>query len=122
MSWKDILKELSPRERMDAEDFAPEEMHEGRELKRMRDATIPVLMELRKMFKNRRLPEMVERTMLGKLLNIFEEGFDKANSPEEWNESYDELRLHIKTVLNNIFDSPYEDVDKWLKERGIYKL
>ena len=106
MSWKDILKELSPRERMDA----------------MRDATIPVLMKLMKMFENRRLPEMVERTMLGKLLNIFEEGFDKANSPEEWNESYDELRLHIKTVLNNIFDSPYEDVDKWLKERGIYKL
>ncbi len=29
MSWKDILKELSPRERMDAEDFAPEEMKEG---------------------------------------------------------------------------------------------
>ena len=28
MSWKDILKELSPRERMDAEDFAPEEMQE----------------------------------------------------------------------------------------------
>ena len=31
MSWKDILKELSPRERMDAEDFAPEEMEEFRE-------------------------------------------------------------------------------------------
>ena len=31
MSWKDILKELSPRERMDAEDFAPEEMGEWRE-------------------------------------------------------------------------------------------
>ena len=28
MSWKDILKELSTRERMDAEEFAPEEMKE----------------------------------------------------------------------------------------------
>ena len=31
MGWKDILKELSARERMDAEDFAPEEMEEFRE-------------------------------------------------------------------------------------------
>jgi len=33
MSWFDILKELSPRERMDAEDFAPEEMQEWRDEK-----------------------------------------------------------------------------------------
>ena len=33
MSWKDILKELSPRERMDAEDFAPEEMQADRDRK-----------------------------------------------------------------------------------------
>ena len=31
MGWKDILKGLSARERMDAEDFAPEEMEEFRE-------------------------------------------------------------------------------------------
>ena len=31
MSWFDILKELSPRERMDAEEFASEEMAEWRE-------------------------------------------------------------------------------------------
>jgi len=33
MSWKDILKELSPRERMDAEEFAPEEMQADRDEK-----------------------------------------------------------------------------------------
>ena len=31
MGWRDILKGLSARERMDAEDFAPEEMGEFRE-------------------------------------------------------------------------------------------
>ena len=31
MGWEDILKGLSARERMDAEDFAPEEMEEFRE-------------------------------------------------------------------------------------------
>tara|TARA_R110000824_G_scaffold384495_1_gene578537 strand:- start:1902 stop:2213 length:312 start_codon:yes stop_codon:yes gene_type:complete len=34
MSWKDILKELSPRERMDADEFAPEEMQSDRDGKR----------------------------------------------------------------------------------------
>ena len=42
MSWKDVLKELSPRERMDAEDFAPEEMGEWRE-KQANDANLHLL-------------------------------------------------------------------------------
>ena len=42
MSWKDILKELSPRERMDAEDFAPEEMGEWRE-EQANDANLRLL-------------------------------------------------------------------------------
>ena len=42
MSWKDILKELSPRERMDAEDFAPEEMGEWRE-EQANDANLHLL-------------------------------------------------------------------------------
>jgi|2_EtaG_2_1085320.scaffolds.fasta_scaffold24883_2 predicted nuclease with TOPRIM domain len=33
MSWKEILKEVSPRERMDAEDFAPKEMQQFRDEK-----------------------------------------------------------------------------------------
>ena len=42
MSWEDILKELSPRERMDAEDFAPEEMGEWRE-EQANDANLHLL-------------------------------------------------------------------------------
>jgi hypothetical protein len=37
MSWKDILKKLSPRERMDAEEFAPEEMQAHRDRKTRED-------------------------------------------------------------------------------------
>ena len=42
MSWFDILKELSDRERMDAEDFAPEEMGEWRE-EQANDANLHLL-------------------------------------------------------------------------------
>ena len=37
MSWKDILKELSPRERMDAEEFAPKEMSDWRDEKNRKE-------------------------------------------------------------------------------------
>ena len=43
MSWKDILKELSPRERMDAEDFAPEEMQEHRQTREERMGSLMVI-------------------------------------------------------------------------------
>ena len=47
MSWKDILKELSPRERMDAEDFAPEEMQEHRN-RQTREERMGSLMVIRR--------------------------------------------------------------------------
>lgn len=37
MNWFDILKELSPRERLDAEEFAPEEMQAHRDRKTRED-------------------------------------------------------------------------------------
>tara|TARA_R110002167_G_scaffold218204_1_gene422932 strand:- start:30 stop:353 length:324 start_codon:yes stop_codon:yes gene_type:complete len=49
MSWKEILK-VSPRERMDAEDFAPKEMQQFRDEKH-RDAQNSIKEELREHLK-----------------------------------------------------------------------
>ena len=49
MSWKEILK-VSPRERMDAEDFAPKEMQQFRDEKH-RDAQNSIKEELREYLK-----------------------------------------------------------------------
>lgn len=119
MSWKDILKELSPRERLDAEEFAPQDMQEDKELKEASKKVWPAMLEIKSMIENRRMPQNVTHLSLMKLMEI-DKKLDGAKSIEEWNRIVkEELRLHITTVLNNIFDT--QDVDKWLETKGFYR-